>query len=129
MPVPHSNTVTNKHIASIRAAVFEPLHDAFQYTGVSRCIGTFINYSKGTQGESYNDSDPKGFFETFRVFDLLRLNHEGRIAHQRPTQENIQQVGMRPRQFQLDIPQGRAQRLSRRHQPRRQQLSQQCLGV
>jgi hypothetical protein len=42
MFVPKDDTIAEKHIAPIRAAMPEAGHDAFQYTVLQRHIGTFI---------------------------------------------------------------------------------------
>ena len=43
MTMSHCNGATPMNIASIRAPVPEPFHDAFQYTNFRRCIGTLVD--------------------------------------------------------------------------------------
>ena len=50
MPVTQRDAANQGRVATIRAAVFEPFHDAFQHAGVGRCIGTFVNNREGAQG-------------------------------------------------------------------------------
>ena len=121
MPVSQGNAIHEKHIASIGAAMLEAEHDTFQYAGLQRHIGTLVNYSKGTQGVPMIQS--LKVFKTFRDSNLLGLDNQSGIAHERPTQQHIQQLGMRLPQFALRQLQGFPDRHARLCQLRRQQFA------
>ena len=131
MPVSHRQIALCLHVAPIRATLAQPVHDAFQCTRFNRCIGTFIDHGNsahytmlialcfflvGKPDLTGCSANLSGLF--MMISPPLRLDHQHRVTHQGPSEQDVQQFRMGLRQFTLGILYGLADRHARCHHAR-----------